>query len=397
MKGEHLSNGWPTVSIDSVCRLVRGSSPRPKGDPRYYSGPIPRLMVEDLTRDGRRVTPQIDSLTEEGALLSRPVPAGTIVMVVSGNVGRVAQLTIDACIHDGFVGFLDLRKDVVDEAFFLHCLESLKHLHERNMAGAIWKNITTDQIKEIQFPIPPLLEQRRIAAILDKADAIRRKREVGIRLTDELLRSTFLEMFGDPATNPKKWPMIPFPDVCESRLGKMLDAKKQTGTMKKPYMRNFNVQWGHLDLSSVFEMDFAEDERDDFRLKYGDVLICEGGAGVGQTAIWHDELPECFFQKSLHRVRPKPAKATSQYITSLMWFLMQSGNILGAISSATIPHLTGEKLKTVKVPLPPYSEQVRYETFAYSLASLKLKRKAAASDASDLFYSLVQRAFRGEL
>ena len=256
-------------------------------------------------------------------------------------------------------------------------------------------NLNTGILRALPLYFPPLPEQRRIAAILDKADAIRRKREEGIRLTEELLRSTFLEMFGDPATNPKGWPMIPFPEVCDSRLGKMLDAKKQTGELKKPYMRNFNVQWGRLDLSSVFEMDFAESERDEFRLKYGDVLICEGGAGVGQTAIWHDELPDCYFQKSLHRVRPRPTKATSQYISSLMWFLMQSGSILGAISSATIPHLTGEKLKTVRIPLPPISEQVRYEKVAYSLASLELKRKAAASEASVLVNSLVQRAFRG--
>jgi type I restriction enzyme S subunit len=263
--------------------------------------------------------------------------------------------------------------------------------------GASYPAVSDKIIKESSIPAPPLLEQRRLAAILDKADAIRRKREEGIRLTEELLHSTFLELFGDPATNPKGWPMIPFPDVCESRLGKMLDAKKQTGAMKHPYMRNFNVQWGRLDLSSVFEMDFSEEEREEFRLKYGDVLICEGGAGVGQTAIWHDELPECYFQKSLHRVRPKPSKATPEYISSLMWFLMRSGSIFGAISSATIPHLTGEKLKTVRIPLPQYSVQVRYEKIAYSLASLGSKRKSAASEASVLFNSLVQRAFRGEL
>lgn len=291
-------------------------------------------------------------------------------------------------------------KEDVDARYLFYMIWNPLFRHEasRNMTGSAGqKRVPADFVSHFIIPLPPLPEQRRIAAILDKADAIRRKRKAGIRLTEELLRSTFLEMFGDPATNPKGWPSTPFPDVCESRLGKMLDAKKQTGTMKKPYMRNFNVQWGRLDLSSVFEMDFAEEERAEFILKYGDVLICEGGAGVGQTAIWHDELPECYFQKSLHRVRPRPSKATSQYVSSLMWFLMQSGSILDAISSATIPHLTGEKLKMVRIPLPPYSEQVRYEKVAYSLASLELKRKAAASENSDLFDSLVQRAFRGEL
>ena len=90
MFGDPLKNphDFETKKIEDICDLVRGSSPRPKGDSRYYGGPIPRLMVEDLSRDGRYVYPRIDTLTVEGAKKSRPVKAGTIVMVVSGDVGR---------------------------------------------------------------------------------------------------------------------------------------------------------------------------------------------------------------------------------------------------------------------------------------------------------------------
>src|SRR5258706_164808 len=101
---------WPTKRVEEICNLVRGSSPRPKGDSRFFGGPIPRLMIEDITRDGWLVTPRVDSLTELGATMSRPVKAGTIVMAVSGNIGLCAQLAVDACIHDGFVAFKELRE-----------------------------------------------------------------------------------------------------------------------------------------------------------------------------------------------------------------------------------------------------------------------------------------------
>jgi len=159
--GNPITNpkGFPTRTIDEMCNLVRGSSPRPKSDPRYFGGPVPRLMVEDITRDGRLVTPQIDSLTEEGAKRSRPCPAGTVVMVVSGNVGLPARLAIDACIHDGFVGLLELDTRLIRPDFLVLTLEMLKVTHERFKAGAIWQNLTTHQIKAMEVPLPPLEEQ----------------------------------------------------------------------------------------------------------------------------------------------------------------------------------------------------------------------------------------------
>jgi len=159
-------NTWKTRTVDELCRLVRGSSPRPKGDPRYYGGPVKRLMVEDITRDGRLVTPRIDTLTEDGARLSRPCPAGTVVMVVSGNVGLPAKLAVDACIHDGFVGFLDLNTEEIRPDFLVLTLEMLKVTHERIKAGAVWQNLTTHQVNAMQIQLPPPKRQQEFAEIV---------------------------------------------------------------------------------------------------------------------------------------------------------------------------------------------------------------------------------------
>ena len=100
-------------SIESLCELVRGSSPRPSGDPRYYGGNVPRLMVKDVSRDGMYVTPKIDFLTEDGALKSRPMKKGDLVIAVSGDPGEPSILNVDACIHDGFVGLRNLKNELV--------------------------------------------------------------------------------------------------------------------------------------------------------------------------------------------------------------------------------------------------------------------------------------------
>ena len=172
MFGDPVTNpmGWEEHEVEKVCRLVRGSSPRPKGDPRFYDGPVPRLMVSDITRDGFWVTPRIDSLTEAGAKKSRPVPAGTVVMAVSGEVGVVATVQDPCCVHDGFVAFLDLDEGVFDSRFFMFQFHSLKTTHEQRKAGAIFQNLTTRDIKAMRLPTPTIDLQHRFAAIVESVE-----------------------------------------------------------------------------------------------------------------------------------------------------------------------------------------------------------------------------------
>jgi hypothetical protein len=170
--GDPVTNpmGWKSIFVDDVCNLVRGSSPRPQGDARYFGGNVPRLMVADITRDGFKVTPIIDSLTEEGAKKSRPVPKGTIVMAVSGNVGLVATVQVPCCVHDGFVAFLELDRKIFDPTYFMFQFHFLKATHENRKAGAIFQNITTTDIKRMLTALPPLPLQQKFAAIVESIE-----------------------------------------------------------------------------------------------------------------------------------------------------------------------------------------------------------------------------------
>ncbi len=162
---------WPVVELGEVCTIVRGSSPRPKGDSRYYGGPIPRLMVADITRDGMYSTPQIDTLTEEGATKSRPMKKGDVIITVSGNPGLPTILAADACIHDGFVGLRDIHENVSREYLYWNLLSQ----HETNRLqsiGAVFKNLTTHQVKEFKIPFPPLEIQQAIASEIEDEQAL---------------------------------------------------------------------------------------------------------------------------------------------------------------------------------------------------------------------------------
>lgn len=162
-----IKSDWQYVEIGEVCEVVRGSSPRPQGDPKFFGGTIPRLMIADITRDGIWVTPQIDSLTDEGAKHSRPMNTGDVVMAVSASPGLPAILKVDACIHDGFAGLNRLSNNL-NNIFLYYILLSLRSKHDRQSNGATFRNITTDQIREFKIPLPPLEEQLRVVSELNE-------------------------------------------------------------------------------------------------------------------------------------------------------------------------------------------------------------------------------------
>lgn len=111
-------------------------------------------MIADVTRDGMFVYPKIDRLTLEGALRSRLLSRGTVVMAVSGAVGLPAILGVDACIHDGFVGFPNLDERI-SSSYLYYWLQSQRTLNSSRAPGAIWNNLTTDQVRAFSIVIPP--------------------------------------------------------------------------------------------------------------------------------------------------------------------------------------------------------------------------------------------------
>lgn len=328
--------------------------------------------------------------------------------------GDILVSHINSTKHLGKCALFESEKDVIhgmnllnlrlnkEQAFPKYIYHTLCSDNFRRQIPRITKDsvnqssFTVTNFKELEIPLPPLEEQKRIAAILDKADAIRRKRQQAIELADQFLRSVFLDMFGDPVTNPKGWELRKIGEVSTSRLGKMLDAKHQTGEYPRAYLRNPNVQWRKIVLDDLKAMDFSPKDQKEFSLSYGDVLICEGGE-VGRAAIWRNDLEDCYFQKALHRVRPNSKAITSEYLCDLMWFYAHRGGLDDHVTSATIAHLTGVKLKNIEIPVPPLDLQKKYSEVEAKYRSY-LDRLESAFQLADMeFGSLSMHAFSGVL
>ena len=150
------------------------------------------------------------------------------------------------------------------------------------------------------------------------------------------------------------WRRVPIGEVFEVQLGKMLGAGSEYGTQYQ-YLANRNVQWGRVVIDDLGTMNFSATEREQYRLRSGDLLVCEGGE-VGRAALWSDELPECYFQNAIHRLRVTSA-ISPQFMRHYFEFAATAGSFRALTGQTSIGHLPRSNLVRWLVPVPPLEEQ----------------------------------------
>jgi type I restriction enzyme, S subunit len=189
------------------------------------------------------------------------------------------------------------------------------------------------------------------------------------------------------------WEWVRLDEIADNRLGKMLDKAKNTGK-RYPYLRNTNVQWRHIDLDDIKEISLEASELEEFRLLPGDLLICEGGY-PGRCAIWNEPDREMYFQKALHRVRPRGGIAAELIAISLESD-SKSGSLEQHFTGATIKHFVGQALGRYLIPLPPLAEQSRIVTRLAQLRrlcfELRQRLESARQTQQALALELVEQA-----
>lgn len=392
---------WPLVKLKQVTTKVgSGATPR-GGDAVYLKSGVPLIRSMNIHFDGFRDKGLVFIDQFAAAELGNvTVQADDVLFNITGaSIGRVttapsrmagARVNQHVCI---------LRTtDALLPQFLAYYLATpgQQALINSNQTGGTRQAVTRGMLLQWNVPLPACLEQRRIVELLEHADRLRRQRTEADELAGRIVPALFRKMFGDVVVNDKQWPVVRLEEVVDSRLGKMLDAKQQTGEHRRPYLRNLNVQWARFNLNSVLEMDFAPHERDEFILKKGDLLVCEGGE-VGRAAIWNGQMPECYFQKALHRVRPRDHKCVAEYLLYLLWARARRGALVDLNSKATIPHLTGVQLAALRVPLPPFKLQQEFAGQVQATSLVVAKASVSRRKIEMIFATMLHRAFTGEL
>lgn len=237
------------------------------------------------------------------------------------------------------------------------------------------RRVPDDFLRNYWVDLPSIEEQSRIVSFLDaettRIDTVVEKRKMQQRLLAEKSAAAVLAAIAglyEPGerrvsglswlpTIPADWPVMPIGYQFEVLLGKMLNQVRTHGNHLRPYLRNTNVQWDQIDTEDLQYMDFPPEEQSRYRVLPGDLLICEGGE-PGRAAIWDGSVREIYYQKALHRARPRGYSSARW-----LYYCLRAATIQNLFAvegnTTTITHLTGEQIRACRFPFPPRSIQDR--------------------------------------
>ncbi|RBY92703.1 restriction endonuclease subunit S [Blastococcus sp. TF02A-30] len=293
--------------------------------------------------------------------------------------------------------------DEVDPRWVMYAMQNpaLKRWAAEQLHGVGRPRLGLKTIRHLPIPVPSFDEQRRIVVLLEdylsRLDAAKDMVAAGVRRLDALTVASLQREANELRVRGVEF--LPLGEVAETRLGKMLDSKRATGT-PTPYLRNINVRWGSVDTSDVKSVSLSEAERQELALRPGDLLVCEGGE-PGRCAIWPGSDDLITFQKALHRVRVDPGRLTPEFAAAMLEATIRTGDTSAMFTGTTIKHLPQERLRGMLMPVPPLDEQRRLvaqlRATGERAARLRQELRLLQLRSSSLRRALLGAAFSGQL
>jgi type I restriction enzyme S subunit len=334
------------------------------------------------------------SLLKKGHLKTNDV-----LITTRGDLGKVAlvpQKHNDSNINAQLV-LLRPNPQKIDPLYLLYCFEGdqVKGQVNQLQTGTALKQLPVGNLKRIKIPLPPLEEQRRIAAILDKADEVRRKRKEAIRLTEELLKSTFLEMFGDPVTNPKGWEIKPLGEVVQF-VGGGTPSRKISKYFEGQICWTTSKDMGVDILTNTEEHITAEAiENSSTKLVQPECLlvVVKSKILMHRLPVARTIVPTCFSQ-DIKAVIPFDSQMTRYLHRHLK---IGQKILLQQARGVNTEGLTLDHLRSYPVMMPSSGEIEKFVNLDIQLENAHKTFYSSHEESENLFNSLLQRAFRGEL
>ena len=325
-------------------------------------------------------------------LLSKIVPHIRRAWVVGKNHGRRMIASSEWIVFRSsrvFPGYL--RHLLVENRFHAKFMSTVS-----GVGGSLLR-ARPAYVTKIEIPLPPLPEQRRIAEVLDRAEALRAKRHAALAQLDSLTQSLFLDLFGDPVSNPKKWP--------DPKLGGLLGFQQYGPRF---YNESYSAdgirivritdlsEEGVLDFSSMPRLVVSDEDREKYALRSGDLIFARTGATVGKVALIHPNDPPCIAGAYFITMRFKDS-VVPIYARAVLTAPSVRAIVAKRSRQAAQQNFSGPGLRQLPMPIPPLPLQREFARRVSAVEKLKTAQRASLAELDALFASLQHRAFRGEL
>jgi restriction endonuclease S subunit len=362
----------PRTPFGSVCHLVNGKAFKPTD---WSGAGVPIIRIQNLNGPDKPFNYWAGALDKQVL-----VKTGDLLLAWSGTPGT----SFGAHIWSGPSGILnqhifrcDLhQKAITKEWARIAVNHRLHRLIEQAHGGVGLQHVTRGMVEELEIPLPPLAEQRRIAEVLDRAEALRAKRRAALAQLDSLTQSLFLDLFGDPVSNPRKWPQENLETVFHFRTGK-LDSNAAVASGQYP---------------------FFTCSREDFRIDTFafdcEALLLAGNNASADYSVKHYKGKFNAYQRT-YVITLRDERNSYDYSRFVLEHRLTE---LKRISKGTnTKYLTMELLNRIRVPVPPIELQREFARRVGAVEKLKAAQRASLAELDALFASLQHRAFRGEL
>ena len=369
-------HNWEYVRIGDVCTVERGGSPRPieqfiTDDPNGINW----IKIGD-TNDSMYITSTAQKIVPEGMKKSRYVQPGDFLLSNSMSFGRPYILKIDGCIHDGW---LVLRDDngLFDKKFLYYYLSAPSTYQKfKNMAvGGVVNNLNSDMVRKVTVPVPTMEEQVTIVSVLDRVTRLIAMRKEQLAKLDELVKARFVEMFGDPVSNPMGWECKRFDSLCEN-----LDYRRKpiTASERESGIYPYYGASGIVDYVAGYLFD--EDI----------LLISEDGANLlmRSTPIAFSVSGKVWVNNHAHVLRFEKM-CMQKYVE--MYFSMI--DISEFITGSAQPKLNQAKLNSMMIPVPDDDGMNSYLQFIQQTNKTKLTIQASLDKLEVMKKALMQEYF----
>lgn len=396
----------PLKKLSTFCRTGSGGTPLRSNQDFFTNGTIPWVKSGELKN--RYVTEVEEYITENAVKNSsaKLIPKGSLLIAMYGaTVGEISQLNFEAATNQAVCNILPDSK-ICDVNYLYRFLQSSKNWLLSRRVGGGQPNISQSLIRDLEVPLPPLEEQRRIAAILDQADALRQKRQQSLEKLDQLLQAAFIEMFGDPVSNPKGW---------EIKNLKDLSTKIQSGNTPKGgsenyveegviFLRSQNVWKNRVLLDDVVFIDEKTHKKmSGSSLKFEDILMTKTGrintenSSLGRAAIYLGADDSANINGHVYLIRMK--KEVNKYFIVSILTLSSYYEYIRSICVGGIDkrQVNKEHLEYLPIIQPPIELQNKFEKISKHIEKQKKELTQQLEILNNLFNGLQQKAFTGRL
>jgi len=388
---------WRDTTLGDIAEIVSGATPKTSVE-QYWGGGLPWVTPTDLSRlEGAYIGSTTRTLTKAGFknCASSLLPANSVLLSSRAPIGLVAINTIPMATNQGLKSLVPDHSQV-NSKFLYWWLRCHRVQLEAIGNGATFKEVSKKVVASVPISIPPLEEQRRIAALLDSAEALRAKRRQALAKLESLTQAIFNYMFMSPES-ASHWPIATLKDICQSKgeYGANVPSQEFDGSRPR-YLRITDIQDDGNLIQDAVSPGRQETEWFSKSLHSGDIVFARSGT-VGKTFLVREETEPLVFAGYLIRFIPDQQRVVPEYLYQFTRTKKYHIWVSKTATTVAQPNINAKRYGQLEVPLPPLKDQLRFSNIVREIREHSETLTTQASLLDTLFASLQQRAFRGEL